>query len=1072
MLSYANEIRSGIDAVASLGDGSSINIKWFQAYTNIASYQVAYHIYYSTIKENVYSEGVKLVSIDGSIAANIIGLTPGQRYFISVRPVEYDPNLFNLLNLPIAHDNLRFYPSNMLRQDISATDTVIPIFDITGFPNTGVIKIGIELIQYISVDVMNKSLIVAGNTAGVSATFILQSNGQYYLPASTNVGKGAVANLTFTGGKTPLTEIWAIKCISDGYSIDGYSAAKFEAIGSISGQQLDGYGNTIIWTANGGVKFGNILSFSIVETAPHFKTGDSFTIKVLGIQQGVQGGRGYNSTPATLHTISGFDGYDIWSPILTLFTLTESYLWDRIYLCQSRFEYPNFPFTTLDGYHQVQADFLSTDLSAADAANISFPMYDYAGYHRTDPVQLLNGTCVGSYIGGEMGCIDSYGNYNILRGMSLQDQNTQRQEIELSITGKPAVLIRKVQTGVTCSCYLASSENPDDRCPFCFVPGTLINTQNGFMPIENIKIGDMVLGFDGEFHKVLNTHKNNYIGKLKSITATTTVSPILCTPDHPFLSLGGAHHLHNKCGPNSNCKSFISRGDGKRNRNDIKQLPSGRWHARVQANGHKRITLGTFDTKEQAQNNIDLYLLEHNIPGHQMEWKNAKELKNNSWVKNSWYRHIKDISTIEIPLEFIKNTKLGSLRNGVNIFNIDLEFLWIIGLYLAEGSSGKRSINFALHKNEIEYADKIKKYFSKYGYTVSSHYTSKNGQCVYVYSTTLAQWFPSFLGKLCNNKKIPNEFMYLPDDKSEALIQGIFDGDAGKRDLNLVQTSQILALQVTEILHRLGHQPLVKKIVNNILTPKGNKRKIAYEVNKELLTFNRINRKGRWQFNENLLTKIRKIEDVEYNGPVYNLEVDGDHTYVVQNIVVHNCYGTKFVFGYEQYFNPRSSDGRIKVRPGPTVENLKIYEAGLESEFPLDLWSLTVPTIKTRDIIVLFDQNDNESFRYEVAGVTRNDTILGLDGGQKLSTFRIRKTDPAYQIRIFRDTASFPSKLNTSLGFALGLPPHSHQIVINEKILAVNQINQTTAVSQGHNHPIIAGIVQAVLGHTHTIILP
>lgn len=184
------------------------------------------------------------------------------------------------------------------------------------------------------------------------------------------------------------------------------------------------------------------------------------------------------------------------------------------------------------------------------------------------------------------------------------------------------------------------------------------------------------------------------------------------------------------------------------------------------------------------------------------------------------------------------------------------------------------------------------------------------------------------------------------------------------------------------------------------------------------------------------------------------------------------CYGTKFVFGYEQYFNPRQSDGRIMVRLGPTAENLKMHEAGLESEFPLDIWTLTVPTIKTRDILVLFDQANNESFRYEVADVTRNNTILGLDGGQHLKTFRIRKTDPAYQIRIFRDTSDFPSTLNTSLGFAPGLPPHSHTIQINEKVLSVSQINQTTGLAQGHNHPIINGVVQTVLGHTHQIILP
>jgi hypothetical protein len=130
-----------------------------------------------------------------------------------------------------------------------------------------------------------------------------------------------------------------------------------------------------------------------------------------------------------------------------------------------------------------------------------------------------------------------------------------------------------------------------------------------------------------------------------------------------------------------------------------------------------------------------------------------------------------------------------------------------------------------------------------------------------------------------------------------------------------------------------------------------------------------------------------------------------------------------------------------------------------------------VPTIKTRDVLVLFDQNDNESFRYEVGDVIRNNIILGLDGGQHLKTFRIRKTDPAYQIRIFRDTSEFPSTLNTTLGFTPGIPPHSHTIVVNEKVLAVSQINQTTGISQGHNHPVIGGQVMEVLGHTHQILI-
>lgn len=649
MITYADLVRVGTTRVASLGDGYTINMSWFQAYSTISSYKIAYHVYYSTIKENVFSDGVKLVVIDGSTEVNIIGLSPGQEYWFSSRPLEYDPTIFNLSLLPIAHDNVRFYPSSLLRQDMTATDLIVPLMDVEGFPGVGVVKAGIELIQYLAVDTVNNNLIVPGGLPPLSGHLVLQSNDGYYLPDPNNVGQGSINSLTLVGGE--ISETFSIRCIFS--QLDGYGnqITKFETIGSITGNAVDGYGNYFIWLVGGPIISNDILSFSITQNDGYvFAPGDNFIVQIAAAQAGTTGGRGFDNTPITEHLVDGYDGYNTWNPMVEVFTPGESRIYDNIYVCLSRFEYPNFPFTITDGYRQVPVDYLSTDNSAADASNVTFPMYDYSGYHRTDPVQLLNGTCVGSYIGGEMGCIDAYGNYNIYRGFSLQDQNTQREDVLLSVTGQPAVLIKRQQTGITCSCYISTSEYPDDRCPF--------------------------------------------------------------------------------------------------------------------------------------------------------------------------------------------------------------------------------------------------------------------------------------------------------------------------------------------------------------------------------------------------------------------------------------CYGTKFVFGYQQYFDPRHSDGRIQVRLGPTAENLKMQEGGLESTFPLDMWTLTVPTIKTRDVIVIFDQDDNESFRYEVGDVIRNNTILGQDGGQHLKTFRIRKTDPAYQIRIFRNTSDFPDTLNTTLGFTPGLPPHAHTIVVNENVLAISQINQTTGISQGHNHPIVNGVVMTVLGHTHQILLP
>jgi intein/homing endonuclease len=1077
MVFYPNPVNVGLDAVRSLGDGHTITIRWFRALPKAKTNKIAYNIYYATVKENVFTEGRKFVSIDDAVETNITDLTPGQEYFFSVRPIEYDPLLYNLSLLPIAHDNLRFYPQSLLRQDISATDLSIPLLDVDGFPNTGVIKIGPELILYTAIDTLNKNLIVAGGTSSQNAKLVDQGGGNFYLPLGTNIGMGQINGLILLNPNAP-TETWTIRCIwvqRDGLNNPIAGTAKFIAIGSISGDVLDGYGEPFVWIADDQVISNGILSFSISETSPAFREGDGFTVKVAGAIVG-SNGRGFDNSKISLHTVSGFDGYFYWDPTVVLWTDEEEELFDRIFACQSRFEYPNYAFNLIDGYHQVPKDLLSSDLDAADAANVTFPMFDFSGFHRTDPVQLLNGTCVGSYIGGEQGCIDGYGNFNILRGLSVQDQNTQRQDVLLSVTGRPVVLVKRVQTGITCACYLASSEYPDDRCPKCFVPGTLVRTKNGLKPIETIKIGDLVLTMDGTYQPVVRIFENPFDGMLQSITTTTTAEPILATPEHPFLVLRGSHQEKNDCGPNSNCKAYIARGDHHNYGGSIDILPSGKYHARITTLDHVRKVLGTFDTEELALFAIDEYKNANFKRGHTLEWEDAKNIVDGDWLVSKWSNEVHDIDSVQVPSQFRKHTKLGKQRLGTNEFIVDEDFMWMIGMYLAEGSHSKRTINFSLHEKETEYAGRLVKYFSQYGYHPVI-YKSKisKGITVNVHSTALARWFPDWLGTKCYNKHVPEELMNLPKEKTWALINGVYDGDGFEREHEIMQTSRELALQLVELLHRVGEQPLLRSVKNKRLTPKGNQRKIAYAVNWAEDTATHHNRKGRWDLRGEALTKIRKVDEQYYSGPVYNLEVSGNHTYVVQNIVVHNCHGTKFVVGYEQYFNPRRSDGRILVRPGPTAENLRMREAGLESEFPVDFWTLTVPTIKTRDFLVEFDQDDNETFRYEISDVIRNDTILGLDAAQHLKTFRVRKFDPIYQVPVFRNTAMFPMIINTGIGFTTGIPPHTHTIHRNET--DPSKWSQLTSLSQGHNHDVLYNsntgqlTVIEVLGHTHQIII-
>jgi hypothetical protein len=188
------------------------------------------------------------------------------------------------------------------------------------------------------------------------------------------------------------------------------------------------------------------------------------------------------------------------------------------------------------------------------------------------------------------------------------------------------------------------------------------------------------------------------------------------------------------------------------------------------------------------------------------------------------------------------------------------------------------------------------------------------------------------------------------------------------------------------------------------------------------------------------------------------------------------CYGTGFLTGYEQFFNPRRSDGRILVQFGPATEDIKFENGGLESYIVYESWTLPFPMIKDRDFVIRYDIDGNEEYRYEVLDVTRNTNFGSNQGVQKFKLQRVRKTSPIYMWKSIADTSTLPTTVTTSIGMMPGpggtTLPHTHEIVVNEDVVALSQVNQTTSVSEGHNHEVRNGVVQEQLGHTHTIIIP
>lgn len=522
-----------------------------------------------------------------------------------------------------------------------------------------------------------------------------------------------------------------------------------------------------------------------------------------------------------------------------------------------------------------------------------------------------------------------------------------------------------------------TGEIADANCLSCFAPNTMIRTETGFRPIASIEVGDKVLTSDGTYQAVTRKFEQPHKGKACRILTSSTTSPIIVTPEHPLRSLVSSHsfvdteksarHGFSVCGPTP-CDNFMRAMQAAlyRETGATFHKKSGKWRAKVQVGGVRgggALTLGYFDTKELAQQEVFAYRKTHFDLLHKLDWVEARDLDARQWIDTVYPTVEEDMETVAVPVLPEKGRrKVLASRRGATSFLVDSEFLWMVGMYIAEGSSGSRSINFSLHVKEVEYQDRLMNFFRSYGFKPKIDYREdSNGVSVRVSSTALAAWFPNWLGSKCDNKRIPEELMRLPASKIAHIVQGIWDGDGTKDTNEIGQTSEVLSLQLIELLHRLGNQPTVYRMTDRP------GRKPAWMTSWEEPTLTHKNRKGRWHFDSRLLTRIRKNEEIDYDGLVYNLEVEGSHTYVVQNLVVHNCYGTGKLGGYYQALPYQFAI----VSPRVITERVKSGVATSADDFRTGTF-LGYPLIHTYDVFA--DAHSDERF---VIGTIRQAETIG-----------------------------------------------------------------------------------------------
>ena len=378
--------------------------------------------------------------------------------------------------------------------------------------------------------------------------------------------------------------------------------------------------------------------------------------------------------------------------------------------------------------------------------------------------------------------------------------------------------------------------------PPCFTAGHLVMTDKGYKKIEDIVEGDLVLTHKGRFRKVLTTmcKETNELYRVK----VKGVSPYIeCTAEHPF-------YVKNR---------------------------KIRW-SRALEKSYEYIYTEPF-------------------------WKEAKDLKGTSIDNSKEVDYLGVIHNLEEPHLPIWNgievTRWKNIQNTLTEKFTDRRFWYMVGRFLGDGwtrikiypepqKKNRHEVRICCSHNEIEgLKEKIGDLFN---YTVCNDRTTKR---IVINNKELTLFMTQF-GHGAKNKHFTDTIFNLPIEYLREVFNGMMDSD-GCFDSNENRgsygtISKELAYGFAYILKRLGYTydiTYYKRPEKHIIEGREVNQNSTYTVR-----FKEV--KGiRQSFFENdiLWNPVRKTEKVELENStfVYNLEVEEDNSYTVENVIVHNC---------------------------------------------------------------------------------------------------------------------------------------------------------------------------------------
>ncbi|WP_135227569.1 DNA cytosine methyltransferase [Deinococcus fonticola] len=339
----------------------------------------------------------------------------------------------------------------------------------------------------------------------------------------------------------------------------------------------------------------------------------------------------------------------------------------------------------------------------------------------------------------------------------------------------------------------------------CFVAGTLVLTDGGYRPIEDIKVGDMVLTHEGRWRPVQHTMRREG-AQLRYIKAGGAPEGLLTTDEHPF----------------------YVRQQGRAWNNDRRSYDR---------------TFG--------------------LP----EWRDAEDVVPG-----------RDLVGQVLPAE----DKASEYSEA---------HWWLVGRYLADGwrtdTKGYDGGSVVVCAGASKAAE-LERRIIEAGFTPRAH-RERTVTKFHIFSNDLYHFLKPF-GRYAHGKCIPGFALELPKHLAKALLDGYLSGDGHYeeryKELKATTVSRPLALGVALLAQK------VFGVVAAVRVCRVPRKKVieGRQVNQRDFYVVSIPHHNRSAFVDGDYGWKHVRENMPAGvGTVYNISVEEDESYVVENIIVHNC---------------------------------------------------------------------------------------------------------------------------------------------------------------------------------------